>query len=126
MSLIPTGPTVRKAPRAYPYVDAFDAGQREASGAPFVTSDPSRWNRAMVDAVRAHAPDLRGEDVLTWIRETSAAWRKARPSTASYGAGFRPDGLVAWLNGGRPGEPRRGPAQAPRQQGMVAGASIDF
>lgn len=124
-TLIPTGPTVRKAARTYPYVSAFDEGQQEASGQPFITSDPGRWNRAAVDAARAHAPELRGEAVTDWIRETSAAWRRARPSQATFG-GYTPAGMLAWLNSGRPGEPRRGPAQAPRQQGAVAGCMIEF
>lgn len=123
-SLLDVGPGPTKAPRAYSYVDAFDLGQQEATSQPFVTprSSASRDQITIAQAVRAHAPTLTGEAVISWIRETSAAWRRARPSQANYG-GYTPAKLVEWLNNGRPGDRASGPV---RQTGIVDGAAQEW
>ncbi len=111
--------TRSRRPENYAYVEAFDAGQFEASAIPCATPKGYPGKTALIDALKAHAPDLRGEAVIVWIRETSAAYRKARPGDAHYG-GHTPQAMLKWLNGGRLG------ANAGRATGSSGGIASDI
>ena len=83
------------------YALAYAEGQTEASGQPFT---PPSGNDAgpLGTMALTHAKGLRGEKLLAWYRETSAAYRRAQSGAAQFQGGFRPTKCLEWLNAGRP------------------------
>jgi len=94
------------------YASAYAQGQQDAtSGEPFAPPTDSRSREALVKMAVTHGTRetaagrsdvLRGAELLTWFRETSAAYRRARAAEPDYESGFNPVRCLAWLNAGRP------------------------
>lgn len=93
-----------REPKAHErYAEAYAAGMREASGQPF--SQP-RGKADLVEMATTYAripggAAIVGAELLTWFRETAAAYRLACPN-GQFQGGYDPAHCLRWLNAGRP------------------------
>lgn len=84
------------------YAEAYAAGMSDVTGEPFA---PPRGKRDLVDMALLAIVDgqrLGGDELLTWIRQTAAAYRRARAGAEQFESGFSVERCVKWLNAGRP------------------------
>lgn len=86
-------------PRAQEYAEAYAAGQTDASGTPF--SVPTAL-AVFWPILKAHAGGRDGAELLKWIRESSAEYRKAMKDEARFQHGFSPKMWGQWLDNGKP------------------------
>lgn len=105
------------------YADAYAAGQTDASGQPFAPPVTGKAPRVFVEVLPIHALDRDGkpleQDALdAWIRQSSAAYRRAVPNPARED-GYSPTRWQAWLQGGG----LRGTAAG--RVGLTAAAVLD-
>ena len=80
------------------YRAASDAGIREAApGKPFALP-PGKIGSILGPAMAAHAPGLRGDPLLAWLRQKASLYRKATADSAQYQGGWGIPSFVKWLN----------------------------
>lgn len=113
----------RKEPRHLAYAAAYAEGQTDVTREPFAPPVDGGAQVAFrtalpVYAVAAGEP-LRGDDLLAWIRASSAEYRRSRGPAAQYESGFHPRSWAKWLGSGKAGA--RAPAASTLQQAPEGG-----
>lgn len=119
----PKGPASEKSHERYGA--AYAAGMTDATGDPFTPPTDSHAQLIFRTVLPVHAIDdagqpLRGDDLLAWIRASSAEYRRAlKPADVRFNPGFKPSHWKTWLDAGKPG------AAAPKRGGDTRYAPLD-